>query len=164
MDCIALPIYHLAKFVHKHTEEQSRTCSRVDSRIEALIVMYQYFQDQVTRVEKERKSMVAAARKGMEKKSSRKSLPNGFKFNPRMVSQQWLDDGSTMAQPRLGIPTFGSDFWDPHRKRNSNSVFDSEDSGRDFFLKFGCLESQKIRIPICEIRNSGNLFAQELSM
>jgi hypothetical protein len=86
MDRIALPIYHLAEFVHEHVEEQSRTRSRVDSRIKALIVMYQYFQDKVTCVEKEHKSMVAAARKGMEKKSSRKSLPNGFKFDPRMVS------------------------------------------------------------------------------
>ncbi len=33
----------------------------------------------------------------------------------------------------LGILIFGSDFWDPHRKQNSNSVFGSEDSGRIFF-------------------------------
>jgi hypothetical protein len=59
--------------------------------------MYQYFQDKVTRVEKARESTVSAARKGMEKRSSRKSLPNGFKFDPRMVSRRWLDDGSTMA-------------------------------------------------------------------
>jgi hypothetical protein len=98
MDLIALPVYHLPKFVHERVKEQSHTCSCVDSRIEALIVMYQYFQDNVARVKKEHKSMVAAARKGMEKKSSRKSLPNGFKFNPKMVSQQWLDDGSTMAR------------------------------------------------------------------
>ncbi len=97
MDCIALPVYHLANFFHERIEEQSRTCSRFNSRIKALIVMYQYFQDKVTHIEKERESMVAAARKGMEKKSSRKSLPNGFKFDPRMVSQQWLDNGSTMA-------------------------------------------------------------------
>ncbi len=87
MDCIALPVYHLAKFVHERIKEQSRTRSRVDSRIKALIVMYQYFQGEVTRVKKERKSTVAAARKGMEKKSLRKSLPDGFKFDPRMVSQ-----------------------------------------------------------------------------
>jgi hypothetical protein len=86
MDCIALPVYHLAKFFHKHIEELSCTCSCVNSRIKALIVMYQCFQDKVTRVKKEHKSMVAAARKGMEKKLSRKSLPNGFKFDPRMVS------------------------------------------------------------------------------
>jgi hypothetical protein len=33
----------------------------------------------------------------------------------------------------LGIPIFGSDFWDPHWKQNSNSVFNSGDSGW-FFL------------------------------
>ncbi len=86
MDCIALPIYHLAKFVHERVEEQSHTHSCVDSRIKALIVMYQYFQDKVTRIKKECKSMFAATRKGMEKKPSRKSLPNGFKFDPGMVS------------------------------------------------------------------------------
>jgi hypothetical protein len=35
---------------------------------------------------------------------------------------------------RLGILIFGSDIWDPHRKQNSDSVFDSEDSGWNFFL------------------------------
>jgi hypothetical protein len=44
MDCIALPVYHLTKSVHERIEEQSCICSRVNSRIEALIVMYQYFQ------------------------------------------------------------------------------------------------------------------------
>ncbi len=63
----------------------------------------------------------------------------------------------------LGIPIFGSDFWDPHRKRNSDSVFDSKDVGRILFLKFGCLECQKIGILICDIWNSGNFFAQKLS-
>ncbi len=97
MDRIALPMFHLAKFVHERMEEQSRTCSPVDYRIEALIVMYQYFQDKVTHIKKERESMVAATRKGMEMKSLRKSLSNGFKFDPRMVSRLWLDNGSTMT-------------------------------------------------------------------
>jgi hypothetical protein len=39
---------------------------------------------------------------------------------------------------RLGIPIFGSDFWDPHQKRNSNSVIDSKDSGRKFSFEFRC--------------------------
>ncbi len=34
---------------------------------------------------------------------------------------------------RLGIPIFGSDFWDPHWRRNSDYVYDSKDSGRIFF-------------------------------
>jgi hypothetical protein len=54
MDRVALPVYHLAKFVHECFEEQSRTLSRVDSRIKALIVMYQYFQDEVTHVKRAR--------------------------------------------------------------------------------------------------------------
>jgi hypothetical protein len=40
--------------------------------------------------------------------------------------------------PRLGIPIFGSDFWDPHWKQNSDSVFNSEDFGQIFFFKFRC--------------------------
>jgi hypothetical protein len=34
----------------------------------------------------------------------------------------------------LGIPTFGSNFWYPHWKQNSNYVFDSRDSGQNFVL------------------------------
>jgi hypothetical protein len=37
-------------------------------------------------------------------------------------------------QSWLGIPIFGSDFRDPHWKRNSDSIFDSGDSGQNFFL------------------------------
>ncbi len=33
----------------------------------------------------------------------------------------------------LGIPIFGSDFLEPHCKQNSNSIFDSKDSGWIFF-------------------------------
>jgi hypothetical protein len=99
MDCIALPVYHLAKFFHKRIKQQSCTRSCVDSRIKVLIVMYQYFQDKVTRVKKEHISTVAAARKGMEKKSSRKSLPDGFQVWPQdgesMMAWQWLDNGWT---------------------------------------------------------------------
>jgi hypothetical protein len=53
--------------------------------------------------------------------------------------------GATEAHPlygasvaRLGIPIFGSNFWDPHQKWNSDSVFDSEDSGRKIFFEFRC--------------------------
>jgi hypothetical protein len=87
MDCIALPIYNLAKFVHERIEAWSCTHYRIHSRIKTLTVMYQYFQDKVTRVEKEHESMVTAIRKGIKKKLTRNSLPNGFKFNPKRVSQ-----------------------------------------------------------------------------
>jgi hypothetical protein len=41
--------------------------------------------------------------------------------------------GRFCLTPWLGIPIFGSKFWDPHRKQNSDSVFDSKDSDRIFF-------------------------------
>ncbi len=66
------------------------------------------------------------------------------------------DDVSPPPRSRLGIPIFGSDFWDLHRKWSSESVSDSKDSGWIFFSKFLFLESQKIGIPICDFRNSGN--------
>ena len=63
-----------------------------------------------------------------------------------------MTDEQTQADSRfdsrMGIPIFGSNFWDPHRKQNSDSVFDSEDSGWKIFFEFQCLESQKIGIPI----------------
>ncbi len=34
---------------------------------------------------------------------------------------------------RLGILIFGSNFWDPQWRQNSNSVYDSEDSGHFYF-------------------------------
>jgi hypothetical protein len=42
-----------------------------------------------------------------------------------------IDDA--VLHPWLGIPVFGSNFWDPHWKQNSNSIFDSGDSGRIIF-------------------------------
>ncbi len=41
--------------------------------------------------------------------------------------------GKATLRARLGIPIFGSDFWDPHWKRNFDSVFDIKDSGQNFF-------------------------------
>ena len=49
---------------------------------------------------------------------------------------------------RLGIPIFGSDFWDPHQKRNSGSVSDSEDSGRKIFNQIPLLKNREIGISI----------------
>jgi hypothetical protein len=50
--------------------------------------------------------------------------------------------------PRLGILIFGSNFWDPHQKWNSDSIFDSEDSDLDFFFQILLLKNQEIGIPI----------------
>jgi hypothetical protein len=78
-------------------------------------------------------------------------------------SQGKCRDSGVPAAAWLGIPIFGSNFWDLHQKQKSISVIDSGNSGQNFFLKFQCLESQKIEIPICKIWNSGNLFVQELT-
>jgi hypothetical protein len=48
---------------------------------------------------------------------------------------------------------FGSDFWDPHWKRNSDSIFDSEDSRRKFFSN-SAVEKLRNRNSDSEIRNS----------
>ncbi len=58
-----------------------------------------------------------------------------------LIDMGWL-------QPRLGIPIFGSNFWDPHRKRYSNSVFDS---GYYSFFLYLLLKSHQIGIPIPKI-------------
>jgi hypothetical protein len=50
--------------------------------------------------------------------------------------------------PCLGIPIFGSDFWDPHQKRNSGSVSDSKNSGRKNFNQIPLLKNREIEIPI----------------
>ncbi len=47
----------------------------------------------------------------------------------------------------LGIPILGSNFWDPHQKQNSNSVFYAGYSGRNFFW-IPLLKSHQIGIPI----------------
>ncbi len=54
---------------------------------------------------------------------------------------------------KLGIPIFGSDFWDPYWKQDSDSVFDSEDSGRIFFL-ISAVEKLRNRNSDSKIRNS----------
>jgi hypothetical protein len=82
-----------------------------------------------------------------------------FKIGNKYDSYEDFIHAVIKVQPWLGISIFGFNFWDPHRKQNSNSVFDSKDFGRIFLLEFQCLASQKIGIPICNIWNSGNLFA-----
>jgi hypothetical protein len=61
-------------------------------------------------------------------------------------------DGALAAW--LGIPSFGSDFWDPHWKRNFNSIFDSKDSSRNFFLN-SAVEKSRNQNSDSKIQNSG---------
>ncbi len=72
----------------------------------------------------------------------------------------------------MGIPIFGSDSWDPHRKQNSRSVSDSEDSGRKIFERIPLLKNQEIGIPIPKFgipkekksRNSIHLISRMMSI
>ncbi len=75
-----------------------------------------------------------------------------------ILSQIAIDGGFLLIEHLVGNSYFWFQFLGPP------SLFDFKDSGRKSFLKFWCLESQKIRIPICNIWNSGNFFVQELSM
>jgi hypothetical protein len=68
----------------------------------------------------------------------------------------------------LGILIFGSNFWDPHQKWSSDSIFDSRDSGQIFFFEFCCEKNQQIGIPIPKFgipkknrRNSVHLFSYQ---
>ncbi len=70
----------------------------------------------------------------------------------------------------LGIPIFTSDFWDPHRKQNSNSVFDSKDSGWNYFWNSGVWRVRKLEfrfaifriLVICLCKNSLRLIVANL--
>ncbi len=58
------------------------------------------------------------------------------------VPQDWIWE-ACVCWAWLGIPIFGSDFWDPHWKRNSHFIFDSKDSSRKIFLEFRCWKIEK---------------------
>jgi hypothetical protein len=63
---------------------------------------------------------------------------SSLETGPHFVSPQDHDVTNRIQsrQTRLEIPIFGSNFWDPHCKWNSDSVFDSKDSGRKIFFEF----------------------------
>ncbi len=63
------------------------------------------------------------------------------------LSSSWQRNIFVVNRPWLGIPIFGSNFWDPHRKQNSDSIFDSGDSSQIFFW-IPLLKNCQIRIPI----------------
>jgi hypothetical protein len=78
-----------------------------------------------------------------------KALTDGFAMTPdqtvifveafhRRATIIGWNQGTRQITSLLGIPIFGSDFWDPHWKRNSDFIFDSKDSGGNFFLEFRC--------------------------
>jgi hypothetical protein len=69
--------------------------------------------------------------------NAKEPFNNANKFHFAAFSQE-MTEKRFNCRAWLGILIFGSDFWDPNWKRNFDSVFDSEDSGQNFFLKFCC--------------------------
>jgi hypothetical protein len=61
-------------------------------------------------------------------KEARKQVNN---LTNQLIGEKRIAQGH--HNPRLGIPIFGSDSWDPHQKQNSNSICDSGNSGWIFF-------------------------------
>ncbi len=57
------------------------------------------------------------------------------KFHSMLFGENYMFTQTTkpFSASRLGILILGSNFWDPHWKRNSGSISDSKDSGRIFF-------------------------------
>jgi hypothetical protein len=55
--------------------------------------------------------------------------------------------------PWLGIPIFGYDLWDSHRKWNFDSVSDSGDSSQNFYLN-SAVEKLTNQNYVSKIRNS----------
>ncbi len=67
---------------------------------------------------------------------------------PQRIICQW--------ESWLGIPILCYNFWDPHCKQNSASVFDSEDSGQNFSFEIPMSGESEIRNSDSELWNSGN--------
>ncbi len=77
------------------------------------------------------------------------------KFDLIAFSFDVVGETSTLRKPWLGIPIFGSNFWDPNPKQNSDSIFDSKDFGRDFFFEIlmsGESENQNSDLRYSEFR------------
>ncbi len=70
--------------------------------------------------------------------STIKDKPSDLGIKPIKDKDSWIKAkkviGPHLCRAWLGILIYGSDFWDPHRKGNSDSVFDSRYSGRNSFL------------------------------
>ncbi len=60
-------------------------------------------------------------------------IQNQYSLVPRTQNKPKAPPQKVDSDAWLGIPIFGSIFWDLHQKRNFDSVFDSKDSGGFFF-------------------------------
>jgi len=86
LENIALTVFDLSK--HANDWVEARKPRRIDSALDAFRVMYQYFDNAVTRKIQERRSSVMATLRAMERSRQRRPLPNNFMFTLRMVSER----------------------------------------------------------------------------
>jgi hypothetical protein len=84
LENIALTVFDLSKHVNDWVE--ARKPRRIDSAVDAFSVMYQHFDNVVTRKIQERRSSAAATLRAVERSRQRRPLPNNFMFTLRMVS------------------------------------------------------------------------------
>jgi hypothetical protein len=86
LENIALTVFDLSKHVNDWVE--ARKPRRIDSAVDAFRVMYQHFDNVVTRKIQERRSSATATLRAMERSRQRRPLPNNFMFTLRMVSER----------------------------------------------------------------------------
>ena len=83
LEDIAGTVYELAKHIHDREERNERTIG--NSKIRALIVMYEYFTGVITRQETERQSRMDRARKSSTVSKTVRAPPPNFEYDKTMV-------------------------------------------------------------------------------
>ena len=86
LENIALTVFDLSKNINDWVEALKPR--RIDSAVDAFRVMYQHFDNVVTRKIQERRSSATATLRAMERSRQRRPLPNNFMFTLRMVSER----------------------------------------------------------------------------
>jgi hypothetical protein len=83
LEDIAGTVYELAKHIHDREERNERLIR--NSKIRALIVMYEYFIGEITRQETERQSRMDRARKSSTVSKTVRAPPPNFEYDKTMV-------------------------------------------------------------------------------
>ena len=86
LENIALTVFDLSKHVNYWVEARKPRC--IDSVVDAFRVMYQHFDNAVTRKIQERRSSATAILRATERSKQRRPLPNNFMYTLRKVSER----------------------------------------------------------------------------
>ena len=86
LENIALTVFDLSKHVNYWVEARKPRC--IDSVVDAFRVMYQHFDNAVTRKIQECRSSATATLRAMERSKQRRPLPNNFMYTLRKVSER----------------------------------------------------------------------------